>query len=150
MKEVVHLVNGVPTVSKVPNDWIMCSIFKEYRHPDEFKRDGKIVRTNCYESYIMPSAEMDDLQLINDSIVGSNEFQTLRQRLINEKFYKENSIPVEEMIEHLKNLPKGCRLVITQEGYYSEGKLANIFSPEYENIVEGIEYFSIGHSSQNY
>lgn len=60
MKTVVHIVDGQVCRSQVPEDWLLCSVFSEYRPPEEFRNEGQTEqsRTNCTRAYMMPFDEM--------------------------------------------------------------------------------------------
>lgn len=62
----------------------------------------------------------------------------------------QKSIPVESLILALINIPAGSRIIVTQGGYYAEGDLATAFLPEKEKEINGIGYYSVGHSLQTY
>ena len=66
-----------------------------------------------------------------------------------EEYFKK-SIPVESLILALINIPAGSRIIVTQRGYYAEGDLATAFLPEKEKEINGIGYYSVGHSLQTY
>ena len=75
----------------------------------------------------------------------SNEMSTKEK----EEYFKK-SIPVESLILALINIPAGSRIIVTQGGYYAEGNLAVAFLPEKEKEINGIGYYTVGHSFQNY
>lgn len=66
---------------------------------------------------------------------------------------------VAEMIKALLVLPQDAKLVVTQEGYYSEDEFAEIMEPEKyitktsdnnESLAKGSIVYRIGHSEQNH
>lgn len=59
-KTVVHIIEGQVTRAEVPNDWMLCSVFGEYRPPEEFRNEGQTEqsRTNCTRAYTMPYGEL--------------------------------------------------------------------------------------------
>lgn len=72
-----------------------------------------------------------------------------KQSVADEEYFKK-SIPVESLILALINIPAGSRIIITQAVYYAEGELASVFLPEKEKEINGVGYYSIGHSLQTY
>lgn len=138
---------------QVPKNWIECSVCGEYYQPESYRKEDEThqTRTNCEVCYNMPYEEMKDLGVrINYEVKKSRRYLNAVMSLRNIINYENNSISVEDMIKYLSELPKNSRLVITQEGYYAQGNLAQIYSPEEQFKTEDITYFSIGHSSQNY
>lgn len=116
----------------------------------EYQQDGVLKRSNCRTSYEMP---LDDFRKAQESTIGlmtSIEFKTLQNQINEEKEIFDNSISVKDMIEYLSRMSPEARLVITEEGNYSQSaiSLASIFYPEEHKIIDNITYFRIGHSSQ--
>lgn len=147
--KVVNIIDGNPLIQEVPDDWIRCLVSGEFRPQDEFVTDGRW-RTNCKRTYELPTVDMHNLSAETKLVKNSEEFKKLQSFLQKEKAFEQNSISVKEMIKHLQSLPEGSRLIMTQEGYYADGKFANIFVPEPKEQVNGVQYYTIGHSSQNY
>ena len=136
---------------KVPEQWIACSVCGEYHSPASYRKKGEESqsRTNCESCYNMPYQEMKELGDFVAKRKKSELYRTSAKQLQIKIDYASNSISVEDMISALQQLPAGSRLVITQEGYYAQGKFGDIFYPESEGMVGDKLYFSIGHSSQN-
>ena len=66
------------------------------------------------------------------------------------------SITVADMIRALRELPPDALLVVTEEGFYSSGELAEIMLPEsytvedgHPGIPRGSVVYRIGHSQQD-
>ena len=132
----------------IPNDYICCSVCGGYFSPDHFRKAGedRQSRTNCTSCYNLPWEDMQKLKEETKQLVKSNSY---KNKKIRELLRAESeSITVEDMIEKLSKLPAGSRLLVTQEGYYADGKLGDIHDPEPMEDYPG--YYSIGHSSQNY
>ena len=69
----------------------------------------------------------------------------------------EDFVRVEDMIEALRALPAGARLVVTESGYYCYGELASVRMPEVYTmesdeggLSEGEVVYRLGHSHQSY
>lgn len=136
----------------VPENWIECSVCGEYHPPESYRKNDeeKQSRTNCVSCYNMPFQEMKDLEEFVAKRKKSELYRISVKQFQTKINYISNSISVEDMIAALQQLPTGARLVVTQEGYYAQGKLGDIFTPQDEGIVGDQQYFSIGHSYQNY
>ena len=66
-------------------------------------------------------------------------------------------VRVEDMIEALRALPAGAKLVMTESGYYCYGELASVRMPEVYTmesdeggLSEGEVVYRLGHSHQYY
>lgn len=66
-------------------------------------------------------------------------------------------VRVEDMIEALRALPAGAKLVMTESGYYCYGELASVRMPEAYTmdsdeggLSEGEVVYRLGHSHQSY
>lgn len=129
-------------------EYYCCSLCGYWKIKSIFAPEGIINKTNCDSCYRSPS--MDAIKVEYQAI--ENDFNTKILRAKHEKKMKEqwelkqNSISVADMIKALKKLPKDALLVVKQEGYYAEGKYADIFLPQKETDT----VYSIGHSCQNY
>lgn len=79
MKTVVHIVEGQVVRAEVPKDWICCSVFGEYRPPEEFRNEGqdKQSRTNCTRAYLMPFDEMQLVSALTKKLQRSVDKMTL-------------------------------------------------------------------------
>jgi len=155
MKTVIHVVNEKITQEEVPDDYILCSISGEYRPKDEFCTDEKMTRTNCYRTYIAKSEDNTALRAKVKVIQDSNEYRVKCNELRLKGELNFNSEYASEMIETLQCLIKehgeNVRVLMTQEGYYADGKYADLIPPEKVGVdIEGNAVFSIGHSTQNY
>ena len=137
---------------QIPKNWIACSVCGEYHSPESYRKLDEIrqSRTNCTKCYNLPYEQFKELKLLTEKKKKSQLYRVYGEQLKTKIEYAENSISVGDMIAALQQLPAGARLVMTQEGYYADGKLAGIFCPESEGMVGDVEYYSIGHSSQNY
>ena len=69
----------------------------------------------------------------------------------------EDFVRVEDMIEALRALPAGARLVVTHSGYYCYNELAGVCMPEAYTmesdeggLSEGEVVYRLGHSHQSY
>lgn len=69
----------------------------------------------------------------------------------------EDFVRVEDMIEALRALPAGSRLVMTHSGYYCYNELARVCMPEAYTmdsdeggLSEGEVVYRLGHSHQSY
>lgn len=146
--KVVDIVNGKVLVHEVPDSYIRCSVTGTFLPQEEFMRDGVVVRTNGEASYHMPTEEFQSTSERTKLIKMSREFRYAQEELNAEKYVEEAAISVEEMITALQKLPAGSRLIVTQDGYYADGGIADIFTPEASRQYANT--FVIGHSSQNY
>lgn len=129
-----------------PNAVHECSVCALYKPRADFGTPRS--RLNCQSCYETPKAQWDVMK--EDILKRTPTGDVLRKELfLEENPVHESGIKVEDMIKALQNLPPGSTVVMTQSGYYSEGKFASINLPEkvkddtYQNI------YSIGHSSQN-
>lgn len=136
----------------VPTQWIQCSVCGQYHSPASYRNPGeeRQSRTNCEICYNLPYDEFKQAREKYEQTKKSELYRTSAKQLQIKIDYASNSISVEDMISALQQLPAGSRLVITQEGYYAQGKFGDIFYPESEGMVGDQLYYSIGHSSQNY
>ncbi len=69
----------------------------------------------------------------------------------------EDFVRVEDMIEALRALPAGAKLVMTESGYYCYGELASVCMPQAYTmdsdeggLSEGEVVYRLGHSHQSY
>lgn len=136
----------------VPTQWIQCSVCGQYKSPASYRKPGeeRPSRTNCEICYNLPYDEFKQAEEKYEQTKKSREYKNSQQQLETKMEYADSSISVEDMIAALQQLPANSRLIVTQEGYYAEGKLAGIFYPEKEQLIDDVQYYSIGHSSQNY
>ena len=122
-----------------------CTVCGIWKSESIFAPNG-VTRTNCEACYNLSH----DLYVKTDAetqmIANSPETQKLKAHLKNQAEIEFAAIPVEDMIKALKKLPKGSQLVISQQGYYAEGRFADIFLPK--KFSEGV--YEIGLSCQNY
>lgn len=153
-KRVVTIVAGIPAIKEVPMDWIRCSVSGEYRPAIEFMTDGVQTRTNCTRTKGLSLEDMEKESEQTKKIQNGPGFQHLAKTLSMTNSAFEYSIPVSEMIEQLQKIQQAdptARVLMTQNGYYADGKFADIHYPEKQlDGVDGISYYSIGNSSQNY
>jgi hypothetical protein len=137
---------------QVPDNYIECSVCGQYHAPESYRKSGedRMTRTNCETCYNLPYVDMQALTPATQKRKQSQLYRTSVHQLQTKILYRSNSISVEDMITALTALPAGARLVITQEGYYADGNLAHIFTPETEGNIDNTDYYRIGHSSQHY
>lgn len=151
MKAVVCIdwVTRQPTIKHVPDDWRECSVTGDMFPPEDFMRDGQdyISRTNSTLSYEMPSSKMNEVRDQTAAIKMSKEYIALMRTFSRECDLVAHSITVADMIAALQKLSPNDRLLVTQDGYYADGDLASIYTPEAFGVPG---YYTIGHSSQNY
>ena len=151
---VLHLINKIPVIQEVPNNYILCSISGEYRPKEEYTSNGtEQTRTNCTSTYLMSTEESKVLKLETEKIKLSNSYQNLRRELHNEQLLFNNSVSIDFLIEELQKIrevDKTAQIVITQDGHYADGICANIYSPQKLGTFNDCTYYHIGHSSQNY
>lgn len=146
---VAHLKDGQFSVDEVPDDWIQCSVSHEYRPREEFcDPNGVQVRTNCERTYQMSG--MGDYKALCSRVVDCATYKEKLRDFHKEQELIRESVSVEDMIGALKQLPKGSRLCVLQEGYYASGQYADIYFPELHKEVDNVEFYSLGFSSQNY
>ena len=149
--KVVNIINHELVISDVGDDWIRCSVSGEFRPPEEYCRDGKMVRTNCIRTYKLSGREYDLEKENSTKLLSSTEFYA-KQVIIRYEYENRNEgIAIHELIEILTDFaeknPK-ARIVATQDGYYCEGLFADIHEPE--AMKDYPDLYSISHSSQNY
>jgi len=152
MKTVLHIKDNTPVIEMVPDNWLQCSISFEYRPPEEFRNEGDQfqTRTNCTRTYKMRMAEMEALITSVREIISGDKYKSLANYFAEKNSYMGASISVQEMIDELLKLNPSDRLLVTQDGYYAEGDLACVFEPELKKTIDSVNFYSIGHSSQNY
>lgn len=148
-RRVVHLKNFEPAIEEIPTNWIRCSVLGEFRPPEEFMRDGKQVRTNCEAAYRMKLADMKAATLKAAAAEKSPRWTALMESLRAEVRLRcqddemnRNSVDVEVLIEQLKALPKGSK-VVTRHTYVYDGEKHVDFETPSPQIVKGNVY-SIG------
>mgnify|MGYP007088035475 CR=1 FL=1 len=143
MKQVIE----INQVKQVPDDHIECSVCGKYQSPDLYRNEGETrqSRTNCKTCYEAPSESWDKIRAEVDKYKASR--QALEDQLAHQSNLLHSSMPVEELIQKLQALPKGSRILMTQEGYYAQGKFADIHGPV---ELKDKGFYSIGHSNQNY
>lgn len=144
----------VNTVSmiEVPDDYKKCSVCGKWCEWNSFKNEDeeKQSRNNCRDCYNMPWEEMKELKIITLEKFKSPAVRKFLAREVRKKEFFHNSISVQDMIEALKTLPKDARIYVGQDGYFAEGRFGEIFTPKHPpEIIYGIQYYAIGHSSQN-
>lgn len=111
----IKLINGkrTPLIEEVPASWRKCSVTGEYRPYEEFcDSDGKLSRTNCTFSYLLPSKEWDAIENEVETIQKSKEYQTLVKKIQDdsdrEDFIK-NCLTIKQLIlklqEHDQDMP---------------------------------------------
>jgi len=150
MKTVIAIKTLSPI--KVPQEWIQCSVCGEYSSPTEYRKPDQEnqSRTNCTSCYEMQWNDMKALQQRTADIMKSWQYINVCNELKMGVTYKRSSISVEDMIYMLQKLPANSRLIMTQEGYYANGSLADIHDPVIDKTIDDIIYYAIGHSSQTY
>lgn len=155
MKRVVNLINFEPVICDVDDSWLQCSVTGEFRPPSEFSSDGiNQTRINCTRAYTMPMSEMVLSKKLKKTVMESAKYLSMSMQLSVARSLNENSILATDMIEILRGLIEfhgdNVRVCMTQEGYYAEGRFADIG----EIHCLGADYLgndvvSIGHSAQN-
>lgn len=150
MKSVIDI--ETLSIIDVDDSFIECTVCGQYKQPESYRNADQEMqsRTNCRECYNLPTEEFRDKKSEIIELKKSNAYTNKVRQLREQQRIKNNSISVEEMIASLEKLPAGSRLVVTQEGYYAEGKVAYIFSPSQYEFIDGVQYYSIGESIQNY
>lgn len=121
-----------------------CSVCLRFKPKDSYTQPN--LRTNCYECYTTPSSEWDKLRA--DALLAESNPSQEARRFKKMKEIEEVSISVEEMIEALKQLPAGSRLIMSESGYYSTSEYAEIYLPQKVKNAEGLDIFEIGSSNQ--
>ena len=132
----------------------VCGIEKDvvgFEFSDKGNSEDQITRTNCKSCYEMPWEDMQAL---------SEETKAKRKEYLESPEYKKEcryremmgaSLSKEELIESLSKLPDGSRIVITQSGFYAQGRFAYFEeTPRPYNISEMHDVYSIGYSEQDY
>lgn len=151
---VLHLVNKTPIIQEVPDSYILCSISGEYRAKEEYTSNGVFqTRTNCTSTYLMPTKDMEALELEVQKIRLSKAYTELQRGLKKERELFHNSLSIDFLIQELQKIKdsnEDARIVVTQDGYYADGLCAHIHSPEKLGTFNDCTYYYIGHSSQNY
>ena len=148
---VVNIVDGISRIMAVPDSYIQCSVSGEFRPPEEFQRDGVQVRTNCIRTYNMSSDDMNVEQQAFLNIQKTADYKKLVKVLCDQNDALANSILVSTMIAWLRELVSqnpNARICMTQDGYYADGKFAQIHAPDVIDSTNNL--YSIGHSYQNY
>lgn len=150
MKRVLHIIDGKPTISLVPKDWIKCAVLGEYRRPEEFMEDGVFVRTNCKYTYELPMEKYKTIREKIKEITNSEEYNEMWAVFIDQTEQETYGVPVGELIKRLNSLPRDSIIVFTQEGYYADTKYADIFDePKFIGNGIGVPVYSIGNSQQS-
>lgn len=150
MKSVIDI--DTLAVIKVDDSDIECSVCGQYKPESSYRKKGEQYqsRTNCFECYNLPSADFNNKKVETKKIKTANAYKKAVSSLQAVKRMQSNSVSVEEMIVELQKLPAGSRLIMTQEGYYADGDLGYIFFPSQFDVADGVHYYSIGQSIQNY
>jgi len=116
----------IDKIIKKPEDSIECSVCGKFKHKSNFGkiRNGSFIqtRTNCEECYNLSKEKFSKINNENRKNKSSTKYWELSRKCkeLNEYMF---SISVNEVIENLKKLPKEARLIITQDGYYADGKI---------------------------
>lgn len=156
MKLIVNVIDLVPAIMEVPDDYIQCSVSGEYRPHSEFcDETGKQDRTNCIGTYQLSTLEFNELRGKGITVMKGKIYRDLVNKLHKSVSYRDSSQSVDDVITMLMTLKEkepNCRIVFTQEGYYADGRLASLYdTPEHAyDLIDGTKVFSIGHSCQNY
>jgi len=132
-------------IVEVPASYQKCIVCKKYHPRESFTNPAP--RTNCLECYHMNYDDMIALKKKTDEIEKeepSQEVLELRER----NRYLSFGMTKKALMEHLSDLPDDAIVVMTQEGNYADGKLADIHAPEKEDTRHGTVVYSIGHSQQ--
>jgi hypothetical protein len=139
-------------IIEVPSDYIECSVCGSWEPPSSYTSEegGQRSRTNCFSCYHTSSDLYSEMKFKVKEKKRSIKYRNNLEECQKKKELFENSILVEDMISALKELPKGARLFIGQEGYYASGECADIFYPEKKKVIDNTAFFEIGYSSQNY
>jgi GH18 family chitinase len=155
MKTVLNIkhIDGkvISEIEIVPDNYIQCSASGTYVHESEMQNEqGRMDRTNSVATYNMPTNEFQLTKAAMAAHKCSREYQLLCKKLEERIEINENSVPVQDVIDMLLKLQQSnpsARIVITQGGYYADGRFATIYG-EPEKVESDV--YSIGHSSQNY
>jgi hypothetical protein len=158
MMKIVNIIDGNPQIAEVPDDYIRCSISGEFRPRSEFcDENGIQTRTNCTSTYLAKHADNVVLSARTADIMHKMPFKSLASQLSRARSLEAMSVPIADMIATLLDLQSknpNTRLVMTQNGYYADGDLADIYTvPELLAKVPAcgeVDYYSLGSSSQNY
>ncbi|QHS09057.1 hypothetical protein [Sinimarinibacterium sp. NLF-5-8] len=152
MKKVINIIDGIPKIDTVPDDYIECSVSGEYRPPAEFQRDGKMVRTNCLRTFNLPDQFFAAEKKRTAIVKASREYLRLARQLEDQTNQLSASMPVEDLIAALQALPAGSRVCIEQDGYYAHGAFACLYEKPQEVSGSALNepLFSLGQSSQPY
>ena len=139
-------------VIDVPDDYICCSICGVYHPKSEYMKDNETTqsRTNCSSCYKTDIEKWEEIKTNVENTKKTRKYQTVKRELDDKLQYFGNSISVQEMIDYLLELAPTDRIFIGQEGYYAEGKFADIFKPEFKKSYDNVHFYEIGYSSQNY
>ena len=156
--KIVNIIDGIPQMMEVPDDYIRCSISGEFRPRSEFcDENGIQTRTNCTSTYLAKHADNVVLSARTADIMREKPFKSLVGQLSRARELEAMSVPIADMIAILLDLQSknpNTRLVMTQDGYYSQGGFAYIHTvPELLAKVPAcgeVDYYSLGNSSQNY
>lgn len=147
--------HGTPQIMEVPDDYIRCSISGELRPKSEFCNDAGVqTRTNCVRTYFVPTAR-NAVQSVNTAtLMAGPVFKKLQAQLVEEQALLANSQPIGDLIAALRKLQAqnpAARILMSQEGYYAEGRFADLYpEPQHYAKSQGVCFYSLGHSSQNY
>lgn len=102
MKTVVHIVEGQAVRAEVPSDWILCSVFGEYRPPEEFRNEGQAQqsRTNCTRAYELPFGDMQLVSALTNKL--QRDVDKLQAAVYHEMQEKNAGVSVTEYIAMLQ------------------------------------------------
>ena len=96
----------VALIEEVPNNWRQCSVTGEFRPHEEFcNSEGKLSRTNCTFSYLLPSKEWDAIEKEVDTIKKSQEYKILVKKIQDDTDRQEfikNTLTIREFILKLQ------------------------------------------------
>jgi hypothetical protein len=118
---------------EVPTGYHECSVCGEYHPVEEFNNDNSKVRTrtNCSKCYNLKRDDFMKKIEETKNLKKSNKYNIIKNNIKrkNEQIQEEqySSVLVEDLIESLKQLPKGSKVVIEQEGYYCEERYGEIY-----------------------
>jgi hypothetical protein len=136
---------------EVPDYYYECSVCGHYHPIEQFRAETTTSgrdRTNCFSCYSMTG--MNKLSIATQMKKDSREYKNAIATLEKEKQFLDYSISVVDLAKALRKLPKTARVFVGQNGYYADGKFADCFLPELETTIDDVEFYEIGHSSQNY
>lgn len=147
--EVDKLVSFTEKEEKLLRKCSCCGKFKPIGAYNSTNDNNKpMERTNCYDCYMLPFEEMQELKAITrekeSAFQHSKEYKAYSQKSCVDYF----SISVEDLINQLKNLPKGSKVVLKDYSEENCGNLEKISISELDNRYTNLfdkdcEYYTL-------